>query len=87
MAILKNIDIVILEHIDIVKISNRFEFGISNRALWGGCKHGKHLEEEGVILEPGVGRLHRGEHPRHGHACRALDVIVERAEPAQQCEI
>ena len=47
----------------------------------------KHLEEEGVILEPGVGRLHCGQHPCHGHARRALDVIVECAEPAQQGEI
>ena len=36
-AILKNIDIdkVILENIDIDKISNRLEFGISNRAASG----------------------------------------------------
>ena len=41
MVILKNIDIdidkAILQNIDIDKISNRFKFGISNRATVGGC--------------------------------------------------
>ena len=41
MVILENIDIdididkAILQNIDIDKISNRFKFGISNRASWG----------------------------------------------------
>ena len=47
----------------------------------------QHLEQEGVVLEPGVSRLHRGQHPGHGHARRPLDVVVERAEPAQQGEM
>ena len=40
MVILENIDIAIdidkaiLQNIDIDKISNRFNFGISNRAIW-----------------------------------------------------
>ena len=40
MVILENIDIdididkAILQYIDIDKISNRFKFGISNRAMW-----------------------------------------------------
>ena len=38
MVILENIDIdigkAILQNIDIVKITNRFKFGISNRASW-----------------------------------------------------
>ena len=40
MVILENIDIdididkAILRNIDIDKISNRFKFGISNRAIW-----------------------------------------------------
>ena len=43
MVILENIDIdididkAILQNIDIDKISNRFKFGISNRATWGGA--------------------------------------------------
>ena len=44
MVILENIDIdkAILENIDIDRISNRFKFGISNRAiLW--CFSLKHL--------------------------------------------
>ena len=45
------------------------------------------LEEESVILEPRVGRLHSGEHPGHGNACRPLDVVVERAEPGERGEI
>ena len=38
MVILENIDIdkAILQNIDIYKISNRFKFGISNRASQGG---------------------------------------------------
>ena len=40
MVILENIDIdiyidkAILQNIDVDKISNRFKFGISNRAIW-----------------------------------------------------
>ena len=33
MVILENIDKAILQNIDIDKISNRFKFGISNRAI------------------------------------------------------
>ena len=43
MVILENIDIVIdkaiLQNIDIDKISNRFKFGISNRATAVQCKY------------------------------------------------
>ena len=44
MVILENIDIdidkAILQNIDIDKISNRFKFGISNRASWARTKKG-----------------------------------------------
>ena len=40
-----------------------------------------HLEEESMILEPGVGRLHCCKHPCHGHTCSALDIVVECAVP------
>ena len=51
MVILENIDIdididkAILQNIDIDKISNRFKFGISNRAKRGGLSR---TEEDGV---------------------------------------
>ena len=47
MVILENIDIdidkAILQNIDIDKISNRFKFGISNRATPDGAKKKKSL--------------------------------------------
>ena len=52
MVILENIDIdididkAILQNIDIDKISNRFKFGISNRAIaWSRFNHGTILND------------------------------------------
>merc|ERR1719180_499416 len=38
-----------------------------------------HLEEESMILEPGVSSLYCGKHPCHCYTCSALDVVVECA--------
>ena len=52
MVILENIDIdididkAILQNIDIDKISNRFKFGISNRAMW--IAFGLHREKDSI---------------------------------------
>ena len=34
------------------------------------------LEEEGVILEASVRRLHSGKHSSHGNACSALIIAI-----------
>ena len=53
MVILENIDKAILQNIDIDKISNRFKFGISNRA----SVHAYRIEEEHALCH-GAWRYH-----------------------------
>ena len=70
MVILENIDIdididkAILQNIDIDKISNRFKFGISNRARWHAQPCEKTKEDDECELERDHHRNVQGRAPK-----------------------